>query len=551
MNIKFLLLQFLICIFLYGCANQIYPPGGPVDTEPPYIVDVEPKPNTLNYKSNKFHFEFNEYIDRRSFEESVFISPASIEKPKFEWSGKEVDVILPYQLKDNKTYTITIGTDVIDLNNRNRMAESYTLAFSTGDKIDSFYISGKVYDENQPGLLISAYKIDSLNKDTLNPSYIYPDYTTQTGKNGDFVLKNLSEGTYRIFAFKDEYKNLLYDAMIDKAGSYWEDVSLNNQNQFYNDVRIKLKLFDTTSLKLFEAEAKDINHVLLKFNRNINPHSFSLSSISIFDSINFIPLNIKNYYIKGNTTNQIRLYTDSMKEEKYFLKINNIYDSLGLKIDSNYNSYFFVGSKESDTLTPQIISMSIQDSTRGFGILQQIRFEVNDIIDTIAFTNNTKIFDANGNKINYFLENYYNSSFEIYPNNLKYNSWYKLFIPKSALLSTSGRSMNKDSIVINFMTEERSGLTSISGFVSDTNYTIEAKNNIVYRTKANNERKFKFDNIKEGTYRLFLFIDSDSNSVYSYGNIYPYQKPEKFYYFPDTLKVKARWPLEDVNIKIK
>jgi len=543
--------MFLICILFYSCANQIYPPGGPIDTEPPFIVDVEPKPNTLNYKSNKFHFEFNEYIDRRSFEESVFISPASVEKPKFEWSGKEVDVILPYQLKENKTYTITIGTDVLDLRNRNRMAESYTLAFSTGDKIDSFYISGKVYDENQPGVLISAYKIDSLGKDTLNPSYIYPDYTTQTGKDGDFILKNLSEGRYRIFAFKDEYKNLLYDAMIDKAGSYWEDISLNNQNQYYNDVRIKLKLFDTTSLKLYDVEAKDINHVILKFNRNINPQSFSLNSVSIFDSVSSMPLKIKGYYIKHNSTNQIKLYTDSMKEDKYFLRIRGVYDSIGYNIDSNYNSKTFVSSTEGDTLTPVITSISIKDSTRNYEIIDPIRLEVNDIIDTTIFLSKTKIFDANGDNVNYFIKNYYYSLYELYPNNLKYNSWYKLFIPKSAVVNPSGKYMNRDSIVINFMTEDRSSLTSISGFVTDTNYTIEAKNNNIYKTKANSDKKFKFDNIKEGKYRLFLFLDSDSNSVYSYGNIYPYHKPEKFYYFPDTLKVKARWPLEDVNIKIK
>jgi hypothetical protein len=149
---KFIIFLYIgLILTIIHCANQALPPGGPIDTEPPYIVATYPNTNELNYKSNKFHFEFNEYIDRRSFEDAVFISPANIIKPEFDWSGKKVNVVLPYELDDNKTYSITIGTDVVDLNNRNRMNQAYTLAFSTGDKIDTFSISGKVFDNVTTG----------------------------------------------------------------------------------------------------------------------------------------------------------------------------------------------------------------------------------------------------------------------------------------------------------------------------------------------------------------------------------------------------------------
>ena len=137
----------LLFVLSINCAHQIYPEGGPVDRIPPEIIMTEPKQGELYVKKNIFHFEFSEYIDRRSFEESVFISPAGQKSPEFDWSGKEVDVILPYELKPEKTYTVTIGTDVQDVNNRNKMAEPFTLAFSTGNKIDSGFIHGKVYDD--------------------------------------------------------------------------------------------------------------------------------------------------------------------------------------------------------------------------------------------------------------------------------------------------------------------------------------------------------------------------------------------------------------------
>jgi hypothetical protein len=535
-------------LIFINCANQMSPPGGPIDTEPPRIIETEPTPNTLNYKSNKFHFEFDKYVERRSFEEAVFVSPANVLKPKFEWSGEEVDVILPYELKDNKTYSITVGTDVVDIHNRNRMAESYTLAFSTGDKIDSFSISGKVYDGNTSGILISAYKIDSSNIDTLDPAKVIPDYTTQTGKDGDFTLKNLGTGTFRIFAIHDEYKNLVYDAMLDKIGSYWDEISLNDKKTFAAGIRIKTTLYDTTSLKLFEAEAKDNNHILLKFNRNIDPESVSHSSFIITDSSNGSGLKILGHYIQEGQTNQIRLFTDKLKESKYLFSLSGVHDSSGVYVDSNFSKYVFTGNNQKDTLKPGI-TLSIKDSMVNYCPSDPIMIKLNDIIDTSVFKKNIS-FSGKAEDVKYDIEVYHNSVINILPRNLAYNSWYKLYIPKEAIIGLNGLRMDKDSIEINFRTEERSSLTSISGNLEDSSYIIEALSdkNVKYKTKAKKDKTFRFDNIKEGKYTLFLFVDSDSNSVYSYGKVFPYKKPEKFFYFPDTLKVKAKWPLEDVKI---
>ena len=542
---------FYISLQFLNCANQAYPPGGPIDLEAPYIIETLPKPNTLNYKSNRFHFEFNKYIERRTFEEAVFISPANVVKPQFEWSGKEVDVILPYDLKENKTYSITVGTDVVDVHNRNRMTESYTLAFSTGDKIDSFSISGKIYDGNTSGILISAFRLDSSNRDTLDPAKTYPDYTTQTGKEGDFKLRNLGTGSYRIFAIQDEYKNLLYDAMLDKVGSYWEEINLSEKTVTVSGLKIKTTLFDTTSLKLFETEAKDNNHILVKLSKNIDPLTVSLSGFSVTDSASGSKLSIVDYYIKEGQTNQIRLLTDSMKENKYKLFAQNLHDSSGQFIDSSFNKYVFSGVTQRDTLKPLITSISIKDSMVNYCPADPIIITLNDIIDTSLFKKYFS-FTSLDKEINYDFKVDNNSVISILPKTAAYNTWYKFYIPQKAVVGSNKLMMQKDSIEINFKTEERSSLTSISGDINDTTYIIVATNekNIKYKTKAKKDKSFKLDRIKEGKYVLFLFQDSDSNSVYSYGKVFPYEKPEKFFYFPDTLKVKARWPLEDVKIVV-
>ena len=62
---------------------------------------------------------------------------------------------------------------------------------------------------------------------------------------------------------------------------------------------------------------------------------------------------------------------------------------------------------------------------------------------------------------------------------------------------------------------------------------------------------FAFEELPEGQYVLSAIIDVDSNGVYSYGKPFPFQPAERFMQYNDTLKVRARWPLEGIAIRFK
>jgi len=536
---------------MLSCANQISPSGGPIDTEPPYIVSTHPNTNELNYKSNEIRFEFNEYIERKSFEEALFVSPANIIKPEFDWSGRKVKVILPYALEDNKTYSITVGTDVADVNNKNRMSQAYTLAFSTGDQIDTFFIVGKIFDNTPSGYLVVAYKINEITQDTLNPSMVYSDYTTQSGKDGEFILNNLSEGKYRIFAIRDEYKNLLYDQGTDRIGSHWDDVTLDSNNIACYNIFIRTHLEDTASFKLLDVDALDKNHISIRFNRNIDASSWLPAFVTILDSAKSEEVDVINYSIEEAKPNRIKLLTRQMTNSTYILTVNSLKDSIGNVIDTNNNRYSFIGSTEEDTLRPTVTRISLSDSITNYCPIDPVKISMNSIIDTEHFKKSISL-QTDGNDVLFDVCFHNNSYATISSNNFLYNKWYKLIIPKHALISHNSL-YNEDSIVINFRTEERPSITAISGVVhSDEHYVIEATSdkNVKYKTKTKEDKSFKLDNLKEGRYTLFLFNDADSNSVYTNCKINPYKRSEKFYYFPDTLKVKASWPLEDVIIRV-
>ena len=103
------------------CANQLPPGGGEVDTIPPQIIEVYPVNGTVNYHEDYFEISFSEYVDKRSVQDAIFISPV-LQKPlKYDWSGKTLTVYFNDTLKVNTTYTVSIGTDVKDLNNGNNM----------------------------------------------------------------------------------------------------------------------------------------------------------------------------------------------------------------------------------------------------------------------------------------------------------------------------------------------------------------------------------------------------------------------------------------------
>jgi hypothetical protein len=536
----------------------VYPGGGPIDTESPKIINTYPIPNSLKVKTNIIHFEFDKYIDRNSFEGSIYISPTNPIPPEFDWSGKEVDLILPYELKQNKTYTITIGTDVVDIHNRNRMADSYTLAFSTGEKIDSGFISGKIFDENQQGILIIAYRIDSLNPDTLDPSKVFPDYTTQSGKKGEYSLKFLSNGKYRIFTIKDEYKNILYDPGIDKIGMSVADYEVNNENKTINDVNFKLALFDTTAPKLYSAEAVDNQHVLLKFSKNINLASLSVDNFVITDSISGHPLKINQIFMVPFKKNNFKLLTDKQEEKKYLLSSSSISDSSNHPIDPDYSKVIFNGTLLEDTTKPVIQSISVSDSLRNFRLTDEISLKFNDIIKKDIFERSLKIVDTNNLVLKTEFKWNFNSEVIIKPPGLKFNSWYRLEFSLDSLVKYNNVRAMDSTLKINFRTEDKNILSSLSGIlVSDEkrfNYLIEATNLEVktrYYSKIQANQKFDFENIPEGRYILFTFLDIDSNGVYSYGNPHPFRTSEKFYYLQDTIKVRARWPVEDVKIKFE
>ena len=163
------------------------------------------------------------------------------------------------------------------------------------------------------------------------------------------------------------------------------------------------------------------------------------------------------------------------------------------------------------------------------------------------------------NKNNYSVEIKKNddASFDvILKSKLKQRSEYQLDINLSKLSDAAGNRV--DSVYkYKFTTTSELDFSGISGKVmidSDTNDVIVVlessdKNTNIYKQKIDKQKNFNINKVLPGKYLLWSFIDKDKNGKYTFGSVYPFKYAEEFKFYPDTLNLRARWPVGDVILK--
>lgn len=216
LNTTIVLGIFASVIFSKSCANTSTPPeGGPKDTIPPVIVEVVPANNALNHPRDKRHssvsFEFNEYVALNNPNSYLFLSPPQTKPPTAKIKGKRVVVSFEEPLDSNKTYSLSLGEAIKD-NNEGNPFPPYTHSFSTGDHIDSLFVSGNIVEAST---MLPMPNITVLFHTDPSDSAIFkvlPKAAAKSDLWGYFTVRNLPADTvYRVFAIEDLNNNCLYD----------------------------------------------------------------------------------------------------------------------------------------------------------------------------------------------------------------------------------------------------------------------------------------------------------------------------------------------------
>jgi Bacterial Ig-like domain len=555
-KLGFLYLLF-VGLLLPGCANQLPPGGGEIDKIPPKIIETYPENGTTNFKDDYIEFTFSEYVDKRTVKDALFISPAVDGDLELDWSGKTVRINFPSELKDSVTYVVTLGTDVVDYNNKNRMADSYTITFSTGNEIDKRVITGKVFDEKPSGTMIFAYK---LKADTVNPSKTKPDYISQAGDNGYFKLAGLAAGKYRVFAVSDQFRDLLYNVEQDKIGIPSQDIILSPEDTLFSDLNFFLTQDDTTAPRLIKAVMTDKDHILVEFSEEIDSTTFTSNNFIIVDSSSNEFLNPLYVYNKINEPKQIILVTNKSfdNSKEYYLEAKNIKDKKGNIYHSDFSQLTI--SDKPDTSSPKVVMVDppIKSKTDFEGV--KLVFYFDDGFDTTLAKTGIVFSDTNKNNVTYNTEFRDNATLIIKPErNLKSGKQYTVKLELSKFKDMAGNS--EDTIyTYRFETINEIDFTGASGKIanlqlSNMPYVIlqstDKKNGKVYSQYLQKGNTFEFNRVFPGKYFLWCYLDRDSSKTYNLGTPVPFVPSEEFNFYPDTLNLRARWGQMDIKFNFK
>jgi hypothetical protein len=556
-KIILVLSTFAVLTFISGCANQLPPGGGEIDTIPPKIIESVPANGTINYGENYFEITFSKYVDKRSVQDAIFISP-SLQRPvNYSWSGKTLNVIFNDTLKPNTTYTITIGTDVKDLNNGNKMAESFLLTFSTGNKIDIGKVSGKVFNERPEGIMIFAFKENGNEFDIDKQK---PDYISQVGKNGNYGLQGMGDGKYKILAILDKFRDYKYQKNEDEYGVQTGEVNLKESASTRTGFDFMMTMEDTLVPKITNAFMRDRNHLLVQFSKAIDSSKISASNFYLKDTTANNKV-MPKYFYKGETKpNQFILgIVDSLEvKDSWQLFAKDLID-----FKNNFTSLenIPISIKEERDTTSVILHRIMGTLNEGKVDYEkpQIKLIFSGPVDSSSLKEKLTIQDEKKSLIPFKIEREDDAVYKLRLTlNNKQSENYTVLLNYKNYKDVFGNDV--DSLFNNkFTTSNELDFSGASGTVSnlpDSSDVIVSlqnvnQNKIVYEQIIGKKRKFEFKKINPGKYLLMGFNDKNKNHKYDYGSIKPYSYSEEFRYYPDTLNLRARWPVGDINLSFE
>ncbi len=552
----------LLIVLISFCAKQMPPRGGPEDKTPPSIVSIFPEDGALNVPTNtKIKIVFSERIVKRTFEDAFFISPLPSEEIKFRWRGRRVKIAFGDTLKSPRTYVVTIGAKTSDLRN-NRMEHSYSIAFSTGPKIDQGQISGHVYGKsNVTGTLVCAYLLNE-NPEP-DPASILADYYTQCNEKGEYQLKYMAPGKYRLFAINDQDADRRYSRGLDAIGVSNSDILLSNEKLALSDINFQLMVEDTVRPFLKSAYAVDRNRVDVRLNENVKPIDETLPGnyFKIYpENAPKAQLHIQKCYQDSRDKSIFHLFiAEAQKEQTYELFAQNIFDFSDNPLDTAYNSVIFDGSVMPDTIRPALVFQSIADSSKGIHPDSSIFFIFSEPIQAESFEKHFKFFDAKQKVLTGKFHWKTPAHVEFVPDSgLQFSSSYLMQAPVDSIFDLNKNPLSDSVFSVYFTTMTKDTLTAISGtfFDEQTNATgkihLFAKNgNQNYHIILPEPGPYEFNDILPGIYTLYGFRDEDGNGKYSFGKPLPFAPAERFVFYSDSVKVRSRWPNEGNDIILK
>lgn len=569
---------------MYSCANIGNPSGGPIDKTPPIFMRSNPTPNAVNVKDRKIEIFFDEIVTLKDPSTKIIVSPAQTEMPRMSALGRKVTVELVDSLLPNTTYTIDFSNSIQD-NNEGNAIDNFAFAFSTGSVIDSMRVSGYVLDSRtlepmqsvvvglQSNLADSAFHKEKLQRVAL------------TNDRGQFTIRNVSPGSYHIFALKDldrDYKfgnptediAFLDSIIVPSIGSREAaDTVYNDLNEidtimratrpayFPNDILLSMfnedrksqylannLRVDSTRISLTFAAASDTLPSLSIVGRNDVPDQwYTLERSQTNDTLTYWirpphlvsadTLMVATTYLRTDTTSNLSWGTDTLKftfqrQKAKKKKKNEETDSLE---QIRFMELHPLANGIQEVYAPLLLQTGtpIERYIReAFHLQRKLQ---NDTTFYPAEIKSIALRDSTLSRRDLMLKVDWEpgAAYTLAVDSLAMTDIYGLQT-KPLKVDFNVRKMEEyGNIVFNIPAVRDSAIVEL----------LDGTDKVVLHTPVKSHRA-ELLNLLPGKYYARLFIDRNGNGKYDTGNYDMHLQPEETVYYPGAINLKKNWDVE-------
>lgn len=571
----------MTAVLLHSCANRgSGPQGGPKDESSPVIVKSSPDNRARLVSSKRISIEFNELISIEAAYKNVIISPTQKNQPTIKAIGKKAVITLEDSLLDNTTYTIDFGNSIVDYNEKN-VLKDYQFSFSTGADFDTLQISGIVLDAHtlkaMSGISVGIYKTDNDTAFETTPFM----RMTKTKEDGSFVIRNIKEGKYKLYALNDVTQTYFYkqigtdiafcDSILQpdvhmhgKIDTIWSDSLKTKFDSLIVDAHTE---YYPKDLILKSFKENPIRHFFKKCTRN-GKNNFTLTFgatplkqpvLTIIDSTEH-----SNWYVQEKAMRADSLtywITDSLLYKQDTLKLSLIY----LKTDSTSNLV-----EKTDTINMVVTNKIGKKRNKSNEVDNQnlpllfVHNIVNDmeVYDTLSLNFEEPITEIAKDSIQLFIKKdtiWTQVPFELIKDDSlctkklnfiykkSYGDTYKLNVDSASIRSMYGRTVDKFYKTFRIKQLEEYGNLFIKLPDMPQNGIIELLNQKEQwvQTAFIDGNEYIFQDIKPGVYYIRLIIDENVNGKWDTGIYKDNKQAELVYYYPKQIKIRANWDIEE------
>ncbi len=523
-------------ILAFGCAQQVGPAGGPKDKNPPKITESEPLNFSTGFSENKIKLRFDEFVQLKDFQNKLIISPPLKKLPEFRIKGKWLELTFDDTLLSNTTYNFQFGDGIADITEGNPL-DSNIFVFSTGNKIDSLFVQGKVKNafnlSPEKNVLVMLYNDFS---DSL-PILEKPIYFSKTKEDGTFKIQYVKEGKYKIFDLKDGNGNYLFDLPDEQIG--FREIPVIAGDTAENE----LLLFQQDVSKQFlkRAYAEHFGKLVFAFAKPA-------------EKVKIIPLNYsfkKSWFIEELSANKDTLI--------YWLTGAESLDTLKAQVSEDLQILdtveIIIPKKDTKEKTrgrgsfPEKLSLSSNaNSSQPFDLFSALKIES---VNPVKSYDAQKIILVEKNdtvKINIESPDKAMRKFEI-SHKWKEATEYKILIPPATFFDIYD--LQNDTFRLNFKTRKKDDYGNINVKFkienSERQYIIQlmdGNEKVLQEKFAYGTTTLKFENILVGKYKMKLIYDSSKNSKWDTGNYMKKIQPEKIIYYASPLDLRPKFDLD-------